>query len=784
MANQQSHPYLDPRLGGLLAGLRARVRRYIVWDSLLAIVAVLLAGFWIGILLDYVPVLLGGTEMPRSARLLLLIAVGGVLLVLISRLLVGRLNRSLPDDSLALLLERHNPDLGGRLITAVQLGDPHRSGDAHAPALLQEVHQQVAAAADSVDTSRVLRREPLHRKAYAVVPLLVAAAALLIFSPQVFGRAAGRLLLLTDTPWPRDAELEMVGLEIPKVTAEQDDTGPVQKVEFHDGVARLAKGANATLRIRAAADDAVVPDVCTLYYKTEDGTRGQANMRRVGRVVDGFQDFVLDGPPLSGLAGDLSFSIRGLDARLDDFRIETVPPPSISRLKVITYYPGYLRTDPGSKLPDMTTDYQPGLRLREGSRVQLVGTASKPLADNLDVLVTSGETVVPVSDYELEADGKTFRFTIADVRQPISVVIVPIDREQISAQAPFRYFFGVVSDTPPEIEMRLQGIDLAVTAAARIPIEGTILDDYGVTAAEVSVVPVIEQVPQPTSQPVQIDRNGSFSTALDLRELTAAGRLTELLPGQAVNVFGEAADGYDLGGEHLSRSEVYRLEIVTADALLALLERRELALRARLEQTIDETRSLRDSLDLLRREGWTADVDSVAMQSAPEPDPANDDENDAADRQRQILRLRIQQAGLQASKTSEELSGLATSVDDLLAEMVNNRVDSVDRRKRLSEGVADPLRKVVDGSLDTLSQQITGMERRLDEPTVAREQTALAVQSADQVLLELTAVLEKMLDLESYNEILDLVRSLMEAQDGLIDDTETERNQRIRDLFK
>lgn len=772
MANRQSHPYLDPRLGGLLAGLRARVRRYIVWDSLLAITAVLLAAFWIGLLLDYGPVLLGGTEMPRSARTLLLIGVGCVLVVLVSRLLVGRLKRSLPDESLALLLERQHPDLGGRLITAVQLGDPHRSGDAHAPALLQHVHQEVADCVEQVDASRVFRWEPLQRKAYAVVPLLVAALALLIFSPQVLGRAAGRLLLLTDTPWPRSADLEMVGLEIPKVTAEQDDTGPVQQVRFHDGVARLAKGANATLRIRAAADDAIVPDVCTLYYKTEDGTRGQANMRRVGRVVDGYQSFVLDGPPLSGLAGDLTFSIRGLDARLDDFKIKTVPPPSISRLKVITYYPRYLRTDPDSKLPDMTTDYQPGLRLREGSRVQLVGTASKPLSKNLDVLVTSGDVVVPVSDYELEPDGKTFRFSIDDIRQPTSVVIVPEDREQISAQAPFRYFLGVVTDTAPEIEMRLQGIDMAVTAAARIPIEGTITDDYGVTAAEVSVVPVVEQVPRPTSQSIQIDRQGEFRTALDLRELTAAGRLSELQPGQAINVFGEAADGYDLGGEHLSRSEVYRLEIVTADELLALLERRELALRARLEQTIDETRSLRDALDLLRREGWPADVDSVALQ----------DETD--DRKRQILRLRIQQSGLQAAKTSEELSGLATSVDDLLAEMVNNRVDSVDRRQRLGEGVADPLRKVVSGSLNTLNQQIEGMEQRIEEAAAAREQTALAVQSADQVLLELTAVLEKMLDLESYNEILDLVRSLMEAQDGLIDDTEKERTQRIRDLFK
>ncbi len=57
--------YLDSRLVSLLDSLRTRVRRYVVWDSALAIAAVVLAAFWIGLALDYLPVQLGGTEMPR-----------------------------------------------------------------------------------------------------------------------------------------------------------------------------------------------------------------------------------------------------------------------------------------------------------------------------------------------------------------------------------------------------------------------------------------------------------------------------------------------------------------------------------------------------------------------------------------------------------------------------------------------------------------------------------------------------------------------------------------------
>jgi hypothetical protein len=41
-----------------------------------------------------------------------------------------------------------------------------------------------------------------------------------------------------------------------------------------------------------------------------------------------------------------------------------------------------------------------------------------------------------------------------------------------------------------------------------------------------------------------------------------------------------------------------------------------------------------------------------------------------------------------------------------------------------------------------------------------------------------------MLDLESYNELLDLVRGLIQDQQKIKDDTQTERKNRVKDLFK
>jgi len=771
-----SQPHLDPGLNSLLQTLRSRIRRYIVCDSLLAILALVLSAFWIGLALDYLPVQLGGTEMPRLARTLLLGVVAAGLLAVFFKMLAGRLHRPLPDDSLALLVERHHPSLGGRLVTAVQLTEAGRTGDSHSRKLLDHVHAEAAAEIDKVDPNRVFRLQPLVHKLVIAGPLALAALVFLLLSPQAFALAASRLTLLTDDPWPRRADIQMVGIELPVVTASDDTTLAPELLEFDGKTISLPRGSNGTLRIRARADGAEVPVACTVYYQTDSGTRGQSSMRRVGRIVDGYQSFILDGSPLTALSESVTLDIRGLDDRLDDYRIEAVQPPALTNMSLQIRYPDYLRTaDDGQT--DMVVDYQSGLRLREGSDVTLVASSSVPLGD-LDVLLKSDESTNSDVALEYSQDRQEVRFTLPAFNAASTISIVPQDTNGISAQAPFRYFLGVVLDEPPELNVEIKGIGTSITPRAKLPVSATAKDDYGVTDLTVSLTPAAaasvpdsdEQAePKSTATSPALDRNGEAATVLDLKELVDDNALSTLVPGTAVNLIGEAIDGYNLGGEHITRSEVFRLEIVTPEQLLALLERRELGLRSRLEQTITEMTSLRQTLDVLRRTGF---------------DIAENATEDATRRAEQVRRLRAQQSGLQATKTSEELLGIALSLDDILLEMLNNRVDSVDRSERIATGVRDPIKVTVSGSLATLRTQIKQVESVVTNPKQGVTRTAEAVSTAEQVILELNAVLEKMLDLETYNEVLDLVRQLMDDQSDLTDDTKEERKKQVLDLFK
>ncbi|WP_146580005.1 polyketide synthase [Neorhodopirellula pilleata] len=815
-------PHLHPKLRELLSQLRHQVRRYIVWESVLVLLAIALGVFWIAFLIDYLPVRIGGSEMPRSARGVVLVATLIAMAVFGWRYLISRYRRRLPDDSLALLIERHHPEIGGRLVTAVQLDTEQRVGDSHSPTFLASVHREAMQYVDRVDLKRVFRREPIVQKIWFVAPLLIAALIMAIASPQTFGRAIGRLTLMSDSPWPRRASLEMVGVEVPIITADESDSGATELLPFEEKVLRLARGSNATLRVRAAGEELghVVPELCTVAYYDDDGNRGQSNLRRVGRVVDGYQTFVLDGPPLASLSKSVTLSIRGLDDRLSDFRIEAVEPPAIANLEMRVRYPNYLRvfddmTIADEKAVDQTLNYQAGVRIREGSRLTLVGSSSIPLG-SVDVTASSLETtgatnVAPIDanrdeqaelnpDVEIAEDGMSFSLTLPDLREAVSIRMVPRDPTGISAQAAYRYFIGVVRDQIPETTMRLTGIGSAITPIAKLPVVATAKDDYGIESVQVLMNVQGKQDESETSEPLVqthvlspvLDRDGKTNLTIDLRTLTDDKVLQPIQPGAMVTIGTTAKDRFDLSTPHITQGELTRLQVVTPEELLASLERRELEFRSRLEQAIDETRRLKQSLTGI--DGETAEL---AM-------PTEDEL-----RSRQRVQLRIRQAELQAAKTTEELAGIVSGIDDLLLEMLNNRIDSVDRRERLQTGVRDPLNLVVTEPFPRLRRQIVELERILMTQTVAsdgenespresspesgsqadsilkmRQAVTEAVATNDEILLQLSAVLEKMLDLESFNEILDLMRGLIDDQESLLDETEDAQKKRVLDLFK
>jgi hypothetical protein len=66
-------------------------------------------------------------------------------------------------------------------------------------------------------------------------------------------------------------------------------------------------------------------------------------------------------------------------------------------------------------------------------------------------------------------------------------------------------------------------------------------------------------------------------------------------------------------------------------------------------------------------------------------------------------------------------------------------------------------------------------------PQAQIDQAERLVESA---LIQLEAVLANMLDMEDYNEVLELVRSLIEDQQRLIESTKEKQKQGVLELFE
>jgi hypothetical protein len=124
------------------------------------------------------------------------------------------------------------------------------------------------------------------------------------------------------------------------------------------------------------------------------------------------------------------------------------------------------------------------------------------------------------------------------------------------------------------------------------------------------------------------------------------------------------------------------------------------------------------------------------------------------------------------------------SFEDIRLELSNNRVDSEERQTRITSEIANPLRHIAANMLPVLTKNLQDLETALGQSQEVSAQVDASLAQADEVVLAMEQVLEKMLDLESYNQLLDLVRGLIEEQESLIERTKEIRKKQALELLQ
>ncbi|MBM4005046.1 MAG: DUF4175 domain-containing protein [Planctomycetes bacterium] len=778
---------VPPQVRSVLSGLRWRIRGFVLLDGLILAIGWLAGTFWVSLAADYLPILAGASELPAWVRAIMLAVVLLSLLYIVHRWIVARITVPLSDRSLAILLERRFPAFRDGLVTTVELLG--RPADIPISAeLLRLTTQEADSELGNVRLRDVFAYASLRRKSLLAVLLVGSVGVFGVLDRSTLALAANRLWLLDASPWPRNAQIEVLGVEVLRATS-SGSMIPVTStmLSFADGRVKVAKGSSLSLKVRADASARVVPESCVVAYATSLDEYGRVKMDRVGdqhaEEVRGrrvsVQNYVYDGKPFKGILSDVNFSVIGYDHRLSNFQIEVVESPALAELVLECELPEYIALAENQPRHRELTYLPSGTQVPVGTHVTFRAVANKPLRQVY--VARSQDQPAELLQGPFANDGRELRVELGDLRRNTTVELTMLDTDMVSTERPIRVTVAVVPDEPPQIDVRLRGIGRAVTPDVLMPMQGTIKDEYGVAS---SWLELQQNDKTPNQLALTLDNGGALNEQFDFRRMRQEAGGLGLKPQDKLLLQVGAEDICDLDGKpNVRLGNSIQLDVVTAGELLVQLETRELGLRQRFEQVIEELTETRDTLLRVKVEGLSGDA-AQGAEAAPEgvdPGDAQLDPQTVAERVRSLRLLRVQKSTQQCQKSSQEVLGIAVSFEDIREEMINNRLEAAERIELLREKITIPLRAILNQEFKTLQSRLTALEEiapRLADPA----EVVPSIQATEILLNRLSEVLQEMLDIESYNELLDLVRGMIKEQDELIRKTKEQKKQQLLKL--
>jgi hypothetical protein len=757
---------VPPAIEQKLAQVRRGIRTYVWLEGLAAIVVTIAAAFWVGMLLDWM------FEPSPQVRIATMIGVGIVGLWVAYRQLLRRAFVSLPDASLAVLLERRFPQLKDQLLTSVDLatGDDHSA--VYHPEMVTRTRSAAAAAVAQVNSSDVFRRGPLAKWILAAVVLAVSIPIFAFAARDAFGFWLDRIALSTEQ-WPRRVHLEVVGFP-------PDANGRRTQKVAHDDAFELV--------VQADTKNFNSPDEVEFRFESVDGGRGRDSMIRVGDAVKGRDDFQAFRYEFEDVTTSMKLDVIGGDDRVEGLYLQIVDRPELVGMEVECEYPAYLNRPP-RRLP-----ITGGMRIPEGTKLTLHAGSTKPLT-KIEVQRSQDAAATPLA--ESATPTKELRWDYGPLTADDVVTIRVTDTDGVACREPYRVSLSVVPDELPQVSVRLTGIGSAITPDAIVPMVGRVVDDYGLGrvwyAYQINDGEVRER--EMFHQPEGAQDTNDLD-AFDARGPNGAGgeRAMELQPGETLFLSVRASDEYDLSDSpRVGSSQQFALDIVTAPQLLAMLEKRELELRQRFEAVhakMTDTRNLLGRVDFKNdSEPAVNEAEAVEAEAAEAEATANDKNaataTPAATADRALARRRLRVAGAlqNVTQSAHEVLGLSVAFEDIYGQIENNRIDNVDLKNRLREQIALPLRHLAEDSMSQLESQLELVSDRVANPATGATALADATQQADVVLVEMQQILDRMLELESYNEVVGLLRGIIDDQKQLNDRTKKQQTDKLRDLF-
>ena len=775
------------------------LRFYAALDGIAALLLTVILLFLLNFALDRF------FEFPLIVRLLLLPVFTGTILYVLWKRIIRRSLAAIRRDQLATLLEHYVPRLNEALVTAVEMtavecpaaeksGSDADSDTDFERQFMQQTIDEAAVLLRGVNVHRFFRvGRVFSRFTFALLCVALTAGACAYHS-ETFSLWFSRNILLSEQEYPRRSELLVDG--------------------FQDGKVRIGRGDSFTLSIRASEDMPLVPETIRVRVGTpESGYRTWLldQFRRETREGARWRIFSTTFPEM---LETVHLHIRGADSTLSGLLIEVVPTPTLTEMALTQHFPAYMQRS------ERVVTLSGRTMIPDGTAITITAKSTKPLIHAAVIINETETSLTPIPNEPFD----TIELTLPALREETTMDFRLTDMDALINRHPIRAELGIIRDQPPVVTARLEGIGPAITPEAVLPIVGEITDDNGLALAMIhyTTEPAAdneetETQREPTEGTTPITGITSGQTIFPLSQSFAVSPIG-VLPGDKLVLYVEASDAFDLDTPeeqyHTGQTGTgtrWQLEIVTPEQLKTLLETREITLRQRFEIVISEverTKGIMFDYSLEPPEQQIQQAEALTLEEGDEDETAENPEaeNNRAQRQRELDAqkqkildtINLEQSDLgkfhisrmfrDTHKEVYDLTNIVESFRVIRTEMINNRIFTEDERRRIDGDIMQPIQELINRDFPGIDESLTSLEQILSERDVpnrplAMEERRKILAQFDATLLKMATIRDKMASMESFNEALEILRSIIRQQQILRNETLEEQRQRLRNLL-
>lgn len=301
----------------------------------------------------------------------------------------------------------------------------------------------------------------------------------------------------------------------------------------------------------------------------------------------------------------------------------------------------------------------------------------------------------------------------------------------------------------------------------------------------------------------------------------------------------------EIQGPHFGAGDRWDFEIVSPARLKGILEAREIVLRQRFEALIAEVRRTRDILEEMdfekpenapqsRISGEISDIpqnrnakeesgknnptenhspgipesspslfpeDSEEQMGKPvqkeqereptdppTPFPVKNEIDTISSEQASQGAYCISRVLRDSEKEKYELQGIIGGFENIRKEMVNNQIFTPETQERIDERIMNPIHSVIEKEFHQFDKLLEEFAVVLEKyETISREQAQKnrldSLEQLDRILAKLSAILEQMVQMETFNEAVELLKEIIREQETLRKETDAAKKDQLRRLL-